>query len=308
MQPENEPKGTPLVPEGDLEPELTLEDMIIPTRAELEARGENKKEDGDADDAADKNSPKEKSGDDTEAGQGDPGEQAPQAPTELVSSLEDPGEFQPGDYSFEVQVYDEDGKNPKAKKIASVDDWDALLETDPNLGSAAALLKAQRLASKMEQAQEREQAEYNAKLKAYNDEQARVDQQVEQLGKWQKQFDYLTTRGDLPKIAAKYQDADWSDPEVAKQPGVKEQLAIIDFMKKENTARRKAGVDEITSILEAFSEYDRANLKRSNTEATKQAGEQRRAAGAKVAGTTPAPVSAAPKGVMVGRILPDWGN
>lgn len=296
-------KGTPIVNLDELEPELTEDELRIPTQAELDA----KQGKSDADNPTAKDGAKEEDDPDAEADKGEPDEPA-QATQELVPSVEDPGEFQPGDYAFEVTVFDEKNEHPKTKKISSIEDWDALLESDPNLGSPAALLKAQRLATKMEQGLEADKREYNTKLKAYNDEQAKIQAQTEQLDQWQREFDYLVDQGELPKIATKYKDADWSDPEVAKQPGVAEQLAVMTFMQKENSRREKAGIKPLNSILDAYYQYDRQAQRTAKADEKKAQGQQRRDAGARVAGPTASPAAATRKGVMVGQSLGSLDN
>src|SRR5947207_2821658 len=86
---------------------------------------------------------------------------------ESQATLEDPGQFQPKDYSFEVQVFDAEGKNGKSRKVNSIEQWEQLLDSDPNFGNATSLLKAQRLATKMESGLERDKAEYDTKKEAY---------------------------------------------------------------------------------------------------------------------------------------------
>jgi hypothetical protein len=220
--------------------------------------------------------------------------QAPQTP--------DPGVFTPGDYTFEVVVYDAEGKSPKIHKIKSVDDWDELLERDPNLGSASALLKAQRAVSKMENSQEREQREFDAKKAKYNAEKAEIDQRQQATDTMVAEIGYLQGKGDLPEVAKKYVDADWSDPEVAKQPGVKEQLALLNYMKKENKARIAAKLKPMTSILDAFNAYQIDRARKGQPAVRAQAAAQRKAQGARVAAVSPAPASGgAPAGISVGR-------
>lgn len=218
----------------------------------------------------------------------------PQAP--------DPGNFTPGDYSFEVVAYDAEGKSPKTHRIKSVEQWDELLDKDPNLGTAAALLKAQRAASKMETGLERDQREYDAKKAAYDGEKAQIAARQEATDTMVAEIGYLQSKGDLPEVAKKYVDADWSDPEIAKQPGVKEQLALLNYMKKENKARVAAKLKPMTSILDAFNAYQIDQARRGNVQRKQTAGVQRKAAGARVAATTPAPASGgAPAGISVGR-------
>src|SRR5882762_4440574 len=78
-------------------------------------------------------------------------------------TVTDPGDFAPNDYSFEVPIYDAEGKNPKTVKITSIDQWEEFLETDPNLGSGSAVLKAERQAIRMEASLEREREAYELK-------------------------------------------------------------------------------------------------------------------------------------------------
>lgn len=225
-------------------------------------------------------------------------EDAPEAPRE---NLVDPGEFKPQDYAFEVTVYDEEGKNGKPKKIKSVDEWDALLDTDPNLGSAASLLKAQRLATKMETSLERDQSDWQKKKTEFEEGTRAAEVAQEAVTQMANEITYLVSKGDLPQVAKQYQNADWSDPEVAKQDGVKEQLAVLNYMRKENAARAKANLKPMTSILDAFNAFQIEQSRKQAITNKTNAGQARKEASARVAGSTPAPVSVAPKGIMVGR-------
>lgn len=227
---------------------------------------------------------------------GEPEEVAP------VTLLPDPGEFKPGDHSFDVVSYDEDGKNPKITKIKSVDQWDELLNTDPNLGSAAALMKAQRLATKMETALEREQKEHETAKKAYDEQQTAVTQQAEALQTMTNEISYLVEKGFLPKVANQYVNADWSDTEIAKQAGVKEQLELLTYMKSENARRTKAGLKPMSSMIDGFNAMQLDQNRKKDTEKKKELGEARKAAGARVSGSTPSALTAAPKGIAVGRV------
>lgn len=212
----------------------------------------------------------------------------------------DPGEFTPADYSFEVTTYDEKGEKPKTHKITSTDDWDKLMEDEPNFGSGAALTKAMRLATKMDTNTERDLADWKKQKADYETVVGADKQQAEQLGTWVSEMDYLVTRGDLPKIAKEYVDADWSDAEVAKQDGVKEQIELMNFMKRENKARTKANLKPITSMIDAFNAFQ-ADKSRKGEPTKPDAGTVRKAAGARVASGSANPVGTAPKGIAVGR-------
>ncbi len=221
-------------------------------------------------------------------------------PTPVVTA-DDPGEYQPKDYSFEVTVYDEEGKNAKTVKIASLDDWDALLEKDANFGTSASLLKAQRLATKMETSQERDKSVWEEKKKTYDTQVGTQEEREAATTRTVNEITYLVSKGKLPKVSAALMAADWRDPEIAKQPGVKEQIELINYMTKENAARLRAGIQPVTSAIDAYNGMMLEQRDQKATDVKAQAAEARKVAGARVAGSSPAPVSNVPKGIAVGR-------
>ncbi len=218
-----------------------------------------------------------------------------------VVTVQDPGVFVPNDYSFEVTVYDEEGKNPKDVKIKSIEDFEDLLEKDANFGTSSKLLKAQRLATKMEAKTETDQAEWQKKVDAFAEQSQASQSRQETVNNIAAEISYLVSKGKLPAVDKKYDNADWSDPEVAKQPGVKEQIEVLNYMRKENDSRVKAGLKPLTSVLDAYNSFQLENRDKKATDVKKQAATARQEAGARVAGNSPAPVSNAPKGVAVGR-------
>lgn len=224
----------------------------------------------------------------------------PVVPAPLID-VEDPGEYVPKDYSFEVTVYDAEGKNGRAVKIESVDQFDKLLEDDANFGTAAALMKADRQAARLEASSERDKASHQEKKDKFDEakKNGEADQAAAQM--LVNEVNYLTERGDLPKVDAKYINADWNDPEVAKQPGVREQLEVINTMVRESNLRAKAGLPKVTSFLEGHRIWAEQQRTKRSTATKAKAGEARKAAGARVAGTTPSPTNATPAGLRVGR-------
>lgn len=213
----------------------------------------------------------------------------------------DPGAYEPKDYSFDVTVFDAEGKNGHVVKVTSPEQYDSLLEADTNFGSAAALMKAQRNSSKMETNAERDKSDYDARKKNFEDAKAEADAANAGAQTLVNEVKYLEERGDIPKIAPAYVNANWDDPEVKKQPGIAEQMAIMDVMVKESRIRTKAGLAPVTSFLEGYRIWKDDQRTTRQTTTKQVAGEARRAAGARVAGSTPSPVSAVPKGISVGR-------
>lgn len=230
-----------------------------------------------------------------------------------VVYLEDPGEFTPKDYSFDVTVYDEDGKKPKTVKIKSVEDWDNLLDIDPNMGSAASLMKAQRLVTKMESSSDRDQAEWQQSKDEYD--KAAAEQQLSEAttNTWANEIAYLEENGSLPKVPAKFKDVSWvganADKAALANEAVKAQIDLLDYMKKENTKRRKLGLSDLGPEA-AFNAQQRTAGEKKAAETKKAAGEARKESGARIAGSSPNPVTVAPKGIAVGvgGSLRDLGN
>lgn len=230
---------------------------------------------------------------------------------EPVVTVEDPGEYTPADYSFNVTVYTgEEGKErPKVIKVTSVEQAESLLEEDPNFGSAKNLLDFNRKLAKMENGLERDQSEHQKKKDVYEsqvDLQSERDKYIESITKG---IDYLVSKGKLPPISdpeakrrwSTEQNA-WQDKELVKQPGIKEQIDLLDYITKENKARDKAGIARITAT-EAFTEMQLEAKSSESAQANQVAAQKRKEAGARVAGSSPAPITgAAPKGIAVGRV------
>jgi hypothetical protein len=108
-------------------------------------------------------------------------------------------------------------------------------------------------------------------------------------------------RGYIPKIDPKYLDADWSDPGIAKQDGVKEQIELLNYMVKENEARLKAKVKPLVSIVDTFNAWQLDTGRQKEEAEAKAAAEARKEAGARVAGVSPSSQgSYVPKGIAVG--------
>lgn len=226
------------------------------------------------------------------------------ADAEATTILEDPGDFTPEDYSFEVTVYTgEEGKEkPKTVKITSVEDAERLLEEDPNFGNAKSLLNFNRKVTHMESNLERDEREHQALKDAYDNQQEAVEKQQERVNTIANEIEYLVSKDKLPKVADKYKEADWRKPEVAKQPGVKEQLALIKYMNKENVERRKLGLSAM-GALDAYNQMQTEATESRKATNKEESAQARKTAGARVSGTTPAPVGNmnVPKGIKVGR-------
>lgn len=231
--------------------------------------------------------------------------------------LEDPGDFVAQDYSFEITTYteDKDGNlvKPKTVKVKSIEQWEELLADDPNLGSSLAVNKAFRAAQKMESNLESDQKAHDAKKTEYDKAVADQAQSEAVTNAWANEINYLEENGDLPKVPAKFKNVAWvgadADKEALKNDAVKAQIDLLEYMRKENLKRRKLGLTDL-GPEGAFSRRALDTRKKASDEVKTKADDARKAAGARVAGSSPNPVTVAPKGIAVGvgGSLKDLGN
>ncbi len=292
---------TPLVPEDMHDPEP--EELVLPTNADLIANEDGNDDDNQKDGDADT--------DPAEGGEGadddstEPTEAPePEEPQAQVEYLDDPGDFTPSDYSFEVVTYDQEGANPRSHRVKSLEDWDDLLDSAPNFGTGAAMLKAERAAQRMDRGIENDRREYERQKVEYDEAVKAQEESNRATMQWQNELDYLVAQGDLPPMPAEYHvsRADWKKPDVARQPAVKAQMELLAYFRTTNAARTKAGLAPMTSLLDAYQGMENQKLKTANAATRQQASDNKKAAAAKVSGSAPRPATAAPKGIAIGRI------
>lgn len=262
---------------------------------------------GDQDDGEDT------SKDDDEAA---PVTETPDEPEQIVEDepvgIEDPGEYQPADYSFDVVTYDDEGKKPKTVHITSVDQWDELLEADPNFGSTSSLMKAMRASNRMERGLEEDQKDWEARKAQYDEA---VSLQEEYQGNVQSvanEMNYLATKGELPVLTQGEQNMSWyksgtltPDPKVLQDhPNVKAWVDLVLYMRRESANRTKAGLPPLKSAIDAFNAMQLDSRVKQDQQRAGRAAQVRKENGARVSSPGTTPVSAiAPAGIKVGRNL-----
>lgn len=212
-----------------------------------------------------------------------------------IVTVEDPGEYTPKDYSFEIEI---DGKSVK---VSSVEEAEQIAEDNAEKLNAKQIISLMTKASRMESKLERDKEEWQSQKDKFEDQTKLENERKETIENVANEFAYLVGEGLLPEVPDAYKDADWSDPEVAKQDGVKEQIELLNYMVKQNEKRAKSGIKPITSVVDAFNAWSADKERKAAENASKQAGEQRRAAGAKVAGVSASQQGTyVPKGIAVG--------
>lgn len=213
-----------------------------------------------------------------------------------VVTVEDPGEYKPADYSFEVIL-----KDGKTKKVSTVEEADALADDPDNFETPKQLMDFINKQNKMRTNLDKDKEKYDENKSKFDEQSEEEQSRVDTINNYAAEFDYLVTKGLIPKVAKEYLSADWSDPQVAKQAGVKEQTAILDYMVKENEARAKVGVKPLTSIIDAYNAWKLESNDETEGKAKKEAGEQRKAASSKVSGVSASNQAPfVPKGIAVG--------
>lgn len=257
--------------EGDFKPE----DLVIPYKREQVAQSAEEEET--TDDVAQVEE-----------------EEEYEEPTPVVT-LEDPGEYTPKDYSFEIEI------KGKTYKVDSSDRAAELADEFAEDLTAKQLVSLVTKGTNIDIKQSKDREDWEKRHNAFEEQSNAEKERQETISSMEKEFNYLVSKGLMPQIEEKYLNADWTDPEVAKQPGVKEQKALLNYMVKENKERAKAGVKQLTSVVDAFNAWQQDNGRKKTAEEHKAAGEARKEASSRVAGVSPAAQAPyVPKGIAVG--------
>lgn len=272
--------------EGDFKEE----DLAVPYKREAEDKKVDTKTAEDTDKAGEE--PKE-----------DQPVTEPDDEPEPQTALEDPGEYKPADYSFEVTLAD-----GKTHKVSTIEEAEKLADDPENFETPKQLMDFINKQAEMKSKLDKDFEKWQEKKTTFTEQLETETQRREQINSYVGEFKYLVGKGLLPAVPKEYVDADWSDPEVAKQPGVKEQMDILNYMVKENKVRAKAGIKPLTSIVDTFNAMQAdptlkkvEDTKAQEAAAKKAADDARKAAGARVAGVSPAQQgSFVPKGIAVG--------
>lgn len=210
-----------------------------------------------------------------------------------AAQLEDPGEFQPKDYSFDITLAD--GSVIKIEKPEDIDN----VPQDADFGTPANLAKMNANYTRMVVGLDADKREYEAGKEAYDKQVAESADIEQRITTTLNEMAYLEKKGKLPAVDEKYNDANWSDPEVAKQPGVKERLDLLAYRAKENEERTKLGLSPM-SLLEAHMQMGQDAAVQKAADEKKQQGEQRKAKGSMIGGATASHFDSTPDDMIVG--------
>jgi len=286
----NEPakaESKPNPEDAKWQPDFNEDDLSIPYKREdknADTADNSKGDDGTV------------SGDDTEGNEEDTEEYEDTPVPPEISRVEDPGEYTPADYSFDVTLAD-----GKIIKVSTPEEADKIAEDPNNFETPKQLLDFIRRSNKMESKLDKDFEAYEKSKADFDNQQASQAERTETIQAMTKEFEYLVSKGQLPKVDPQYLAKDWTDPEVAKQPGVKEQLALLNYMVKENEVRTKAGIRPLTSIIDTYNAWQRDEGRKQEEAEHKAQVAARKQAGARIAPSSPAQQGGyVPKGIAVG--------
>lgn len=229
-----------------------------------------------------------------------PPEPVPAAATPPVEPLTaiDPGDFKPGDYSFEVTTTD-----GKTRKIATPEDADKFaqeLDDNPELISASQFVSFNRGVTKMDVGVEGDQKAWQEMKEGYETQEKAEELRQKTVAQWDKEINYLRERGDLPKGSADLNNANWSDPKVAADPSVKAVKELFDWMEAENNRRMGVGLEPVQSVVDAFNSKQLEDMRQQDKDRGNKEVSRRRSMGARVSGGSPYVPTNTPKGSIVG--------
>ena len=233
-------------------------------------------------------------------------EDAVYAEPEPVVTIEDPGDYAAADYSFEVTL-----KDGKTAKVSTPEEAEKLADDPDNFETPKQLMDFINKQNKMNRSLDKDYEKWESQRKTFDEQTAEQSKRQENVESIVKGFSYLIQKGKLPAVEDAYLNADWSDPDVAKQPGVKEQVELLNYMTKENADRQKAGLPPFATVVDAYTAWVEEATVKGRIASERAAGEARKVAGARVAGVSPSNQAPyVPKGIAVGRTLSfsdsDW--
>lgn len=222
------------------------------------------------------------------------------AEPEPVITVEDPGEYVPQDYSFSIDI------KGKTYKVESLEQAENLAEEHAEDLNAKQLFSLVSKGSKIDIKQERDKEKWEADKKKFDEQSEVQNERMEYVDSIYKEIQYLVDNKMLPKIEDPAIKNRWDNDETAskdkefiKNPGVKEQVELLNRLAKEREKRIKAGLSPFVSAIEVYKDMQLDSKKHEKTE--KEAGEARKAAGARVAGVSASQVgTTVPKGISVG--------
>lgn len=213
--------------------------------------------------------------------------------------IADPGEFKPGDYSFEIVL-----KDGKTHKVATPEDAEALAELideNPELVSAKQFIDFNRKFVNMEQGIVNDQRTFDTKKQEFDTDQEQQKVVEATYSQIENGMSYLQGKGLIPEIPADLnkEGVKWEDH--TDDPAIKARLDLLAYMAKENESRIAANLDASFDVTSAYNAMQLEKLQNQEVDVARVESDNRRTRGAAVG--SPAPAAETPteeKGSIIG--------
>lgn len=262
-----------------------------------ESEEQNKETDASSDNGKDTDSDSNKeTGKEAEADEKTPAE--PAIDVEDEETPEDPGEFKPNDYSFEVITTD--GKKHKIKTPEDADALTDLLDENPDLINARSLMEFIRKTSRMEAGIEADKKAYEAKKEEFDTVKEQQEIRDKTLISINNGMLYLQQKGMLEAVPAEYDNATTNWEEHTDIPAIKQRLDILKYMENENKSRMDVGLEPSFDVIAAYNAMQLEEMKTQKKTEESSETKKRQAKGAKVGSTAPYSQTNVGKGEIVG--------
>lgn len=187
---------------------------------------------------------------------------------EPTAELEDPGDFKPGDYAFEITT--KDGEVHKITTLEEARKFAEGLDEAPENISASAFMDFNAKVARMTMGVEQDKVRYEAAKLLFDEQQAANEAQAKTISQIYTGLEYLVKKGAIPALDPKYDTAEmgklWNTPEYKDKPGIKERLELLQAMAKENKLRSSAGLDPSFDMVAVHTAMELDRIKTNEAE------------------------------------------
>lgn len=266
--------------DGGVKGELTVNEDIDSGLGEEEEDNEDKEEPEDKPKEAKKDekpADKEKPDDSTVAAppaEDKPAESKPDETSKTDKPVvdkptptEDPGEFKPADYSFEVSTTD--GKTHKITTPEDAETFASQLDDNPEQLTASAFAKFTSKLAVMEQGIAADKREFEANKQTFESQQELEDTRIKTVESISNGLDYLQAQGKIANIPAELdtKDIKWEDH--SDNPAIKERIDLLAYMSKDNDERMKHGLEPSFDVVAVYNAMRLENMEATAEKARK---------------------------------------
>lgn len=218
------------------------------------------------------------------------------------NKADNPGDFKPGDYSFEITTTD--GKSHKISTPEDAEGFGALLDDDPAIIVASQFAKFNSKLAVMEQGIAADKREFDAKKADFDAQQQLDDNRTQMITNVDSGFKYLQSQGKLTAVPTELNTGSvrWEDHR--DNEAIKQRLDILAYMNKDNEERLTAGLEPSFDAVSAYNAMRLENMEKTAGQTSKRQVTDRQRKGSLVG----APSAYEPHGQTKGSIVGEGGS